>query len=261
MRFRAVAQEPRKRLRLVPCRISSATRQGHNRRGASVDSWRRGALVAVSPTEVLLMLLLDAIRCIAASAAVPECAMSMLQPIRSIAAEAARLDAVLTADLIALALSVPLSTYFEAAHLGVAAGLLRARKLPGHGNRLVFQPTARAAGLAPALAPLSLRRTAPPDTLRRSLIRGGRPLRNSPRPVISDTRRGHRPVSSIWRADTRTRIGTCRPGWRAFSPVPTGHCRGWPPTSQGRGVRHHPAFFLTRIRVCHAAFHDVRTAR
>ena len=142
------------------------------------------------------MLLLGAIRCIAASAAIPECAMSpLLQPIRLLAAEAARLDAVLTADLIVRSLSFPPSTALEAAHLGVAAGLFRARKLPGHGNHLVFQPTARAAGLAPAIAPLSLRRAAPPDTLRRSLIRGS--VRYGIRPDLSYLTRGE--VSALYR--------------------------------------------------------------
>jgi len=118
-----------------------------------------------------------------------------LQSIRSLAAEAAQLDAVLTADLISSVLSASLSVALEAAHLGVSAGLFRARKLQGHGNRLVFQPTARAAGLSPATAPLSLRRAAPEETLRRALLRGA--VRYAISPDLSYLPRGE--VAALYR--------------------------------------------------------------
>jgi hypothetical protein len=94
-----------------------------------------------------------------------------LEPIRALAAQAAQLDLVLTAELVGRALNLPSDDARDALLSGATAGFFRARKLPGLGNRLVFQPTVKAAGLPPAGGPLSLRKSAPPGTLWRGLIR------------------------------------------------------------------------------------------
>lgn len=77
-----------------------------------------------------------------------------------------------TAELAARALDCSPDAARAALKLAADAGYLRAALLPGLGNKIVYQPTAKAAGLRAGIVPKFLRAGLPAEARLRGLLRG-----------------------------------------------------------------------------------------